>query len=147
MAFELHLAFQREFAENLILFFFVQVEVEHLLRVPILLLILFCADARHAVLLPVVLQRDIEEAVVSDGRATNHAQLGRPLVRVVRPIAGPLARTPWIAQLEKSDLLFVQDELVSRNDRVCVAGDDTLRVLLLALTQAGCHEGELTSIS
>ena len=67
MAFEFHLAFQRKFAENLILFFFVQVEVEYLLRMPILLLILFGADARHAVLLPVVLQWDIEEAVVSDG--------------------------------------------------------------------------------
>ena len=113
----------------------------------ILLLILFGADARHAVFLPVVLKWDIEEAVVSDGRATNHAQLGRPLVRVVRPIASPLARTPWVAQLEKSDPLFVQDELVCRNDRVCVAGDDTLRVLLLALAQAGRHEGKLTSIS
>ena len=73
MAFELHLAFQRKFAENLILFFFVQVEVKKLLRMLVFLLVLFGADARHAVLLPVVLQRDIEEAVVSDGRATNHA--------------------------------------------------------------------------
>ena len=80
VALKLDLTFQRELAEYLVLLFFVLIEVEQLLRMFILLFILFGADACHAVFLPVVLQRYVEETVVCDGGAAEHAQLGRPLV-------------------------------------------------------------------
>ena len=65
MPLEFNIAFQRKFAKNLILLFFIRIKVKKFLGMLILLLVLLCTDACHAVFLPVILQWYVEKAIIS----------------------------------------------------------------------------------
>ena len=73
-------------------------------------------QAGHAVLFPVVLKWNEEEAIVSVYAAKTLPQLWCPLARLVRPVACPFTAAPRIAQLEQSDLLSIVDELMNRDN-------------------------------
>ena len=88
-----------------------------------------------------VLQCHAEDAVVADGAADLCTQVIRPQARIVRPVAAPLLRAPWIAQLHQLERLALVAKLVHREHSVTVVADDAvfsehLRIRRL-ITRAG----------
>ena len=89
-------------------------------------IVLVFADIRSREAAGKVLQCHTEDAVIIDGATDLRTQVIRPQARVVRPVAAPLLRAPWIAQLHQLERLSLVAKLVHREHSVTVVADDAV---------------------
>ena len=94
-------------------------------------------------MLQVVLQFYKEYAVITFYEANLLLESRCPELGPVGPITLPLSTAPGIAKLEQLDFLALMLEFVDRDERVCVARDDSLCVTILTLSMTSGHHGKV----
>lgn len=72
-------------------------------------------------MLKIVLKLDEEDAIVTIYETNFRLESRSPKVRLVRPVACPLARAPGVTQLHKAYILTLVLELMDRDERVSMA--------------------------
>ena len=109
------------------------------LRVLVLCIVVLNTDRGPGEVLKVVLQFDKENAVITLYEANLLLESWCPELGLVGPVTLPLSTAPGITELEQLDFFALMLEFVDRNERVGVAGDDSLSVTILTLSMAGGH--------
>ena len=112
------------------------------LRVSILARVVFDADRGPREVLQVVTQLDEEDSVVAILVAYLLFERRGPQVGLIRPVTLPFALPPRVSKPEKLDFFALVLELVNRDQRVGMAGNDALIVPVLTLPVARGHHCE-----